>query len=72
MSLTEKIQEVEGDLMTAIEQAMFDGVSPGYCTDPDCIGTIDRLEPDAYECECPECGCNSVYSLPALMMMGLI
>ena len=53
------------DLDSAIEESLFDSVSPGICTMPQCDYSTD-VEPDCRDGWCEECGKNTVVSLLVL------
>jgi len=59
-------------LEEALELQMRDSITVGFCTNGDCDGTNDRLEPDAANCHCDECGENTVTSIIELAIEGLI
>lgn len=64
------LAEIEGmDVMEMLEQATWDSVSPGICTNPNCDYTTE-IEPDSYDGWCPECNTNTVKS--ALVLAGII
>ena len=52
-----------------LEAAVFDSVSPGICSTPDCDYTTE-VEPDSSEGWCEECQAGTVHS--ALILAGII
>jgi len=70
MSKLSKLAEIEGmDEMEMMEQASFDGISPGICTNKGCDYTT-TVEPDSSEGYCEECDTNTVAS--CLVLAGII
>jgi hypothetical protein len=52
-----------------LQQATFDSVAKGICTNPDCDYTVE-VEPDQEEGYCEHCKTNTVKS--CLVLAGLI
>lgn len=70
MTKLERLAEIEGlDVMTLLEDATFDSVCIGICTNKGCDYTTD-VEPDCYDGHCEVCGTNTVKS--ALALAGII
>ena len=70
MSKIETLAAIEGmEVMEMLEEATFDSVSPGICTNPDCDYTT-TVEPDCRKGWCENCQAQTVAS--ALVLMGII
>lgn len=71
--MSEKLQslaEIEGmDVMDMLEEATFDSVAPGICTNEGCDYSTN-VEPDADGNLCEDCETESVVS--CLILAGLI
>jgi len=64
------LADIEGmDVMEMLEQASFDSISPGICTNPKCEYTTS-VEPDSDSGWCEMCETNTVMS--CLMLAGVI
>lgn len=64
------LADIEGmDVMEMLEQASFDGISPGICTNPECEYTT-TVEPDQDKGWCEICETKTVIS--CLMLAGVI
>lgn len=70
MSKLQKLAGIEGyeDILTMLEKATFDSISPGICTNPGCDYTTN-VEPDQGEGFCENCRTNSVKSCLVLADM---
>ena len=69
MNKLSKLAEIEGmDQMEMIEQATFDGLCPGICTNKDCDYTTE-VESDQDRGYCEECKTQTVKS--ALILAGM-
>ena len=70
MTKLETLAQIEGmDVMELLEEATFDGISPGICINKNCNYTTE-VEPDCYDGFCEVCGTNTVKS--ALALAGII
>lgn len=69
--LLQELTESEGyaDTMDMLQEATFDSVSPGICTNDGC-GYTTEVEPDQSEGWCEICQTNTVKS--ALILGGII
>jgi len=65
----ELAEQVGMDVEEMLEEATFDSVAWGICTNPDCDYTT-QVEPDCQEGYCEECQTQTVKS--CLILMGLI
>lgn len=65
-----QLEKIEGkDRLTMAEEATFDSVAPGICTNVDCRYST-TVEPDQQHGYCDECGTQTVASI--LVLMDLI
>lgn len=63
MSKLKRLLEIEGmTLEQALEQSMYDGVSPAICMNGGCDNTTE-MEPDQNRGWCDECETNSMKSV---------
>ena len=70
MTKLEILAEIEGmNIIEILEEATFNGISPGICTNKGCNYTTE-VEPDCYDGFCEVCKTNSVKS--ALALAGII
>lgn len=66
----DQLAEIEGmEVMDMLEQATFDSVATGICTNPDCDYTTE-IEPDSRDGWCGNCETNTVKS--CLVLAGII
>ena len=64
------LADIEGmEVMEMLEQATYDSIAPGICTNPGCEYTTE-IEPDQREGYCEDCGTNTVKS--CLVLAGLL
>jgi hypothetical protein len=70
MDKLNQLADLEGmEVDEMLEQATFDSVAKGICTNPDCDYTTE-VEPDQTEGYCEACGTQTVQS--CLILAGLI
>jgi len=70
MSKLDTLAEIEDlEVMEMLEQATFDSVAPGICTNKDCEYTT-TVEPDQDQGYCEDCKTNTVQS--CLILAGII
>lgn len=65
------LEEMTGmDEMEMIEQATYDSVAVGICTNKQCSFVADSVEPDCSSGFCEHCGTQTVASI--LVLEGMI
>ena len=70
MSKLEELADVEGMTVNEmLEEATFDSVAKGICTNPDCDYTTE-VEPDSSSGYCEICGTQTVQS--CLVLAGMM
>jgi len=70
MAKIDQLAEIEGmEVMEMLQEATFDSVAKGICSNPDCDYTTE-VEPDQNRGWCDCCGTNTVKS--CLILMGMI
>jgi len=70
MSKIQELAEIEGmEIDDMLEEATFDSVAKGICTNEGCNYTTE-VEPDCSKGYCENCGTQTVSS--CLILMGMI
>ena len=66
------LADIEGfdSVEDMLEEATFDSVTCGICTNEGCDATTSRIEPDGHGMLCENCGTNTIDS--CLIIAGLI